>query len=91
MLDPPGNAVHTALSLDAVGKDVLVTGAGPIGITAVAVARQVGARHVVIPVSTPCRWTWPLFEDFLLQTLRIRMIRTVSAPRIKEDRCPKFD
>lgn len=48
ILDPLGNAVHTALSFDLVGEDVLITGAGPIGIMAAAVARHVGARHVVI-------------------------------------------
>ncbi len=48
ILDPLGNAVHTALSFDLVGEDVLITGAGPIGIMAGAVARHVGARHVVI-------------------------------------------
>ncbi len=48
ILDPLGNAVHTALSFDLVGEDVLVTGAGPIGIMAAAVARHVGARYVVI-------------------------------------------
>ncbi len=48
ILDPLGNAVHTALSFDLVGEDVLVTGAGPIGIMAAAVARHVGARNVVI-------------------------------------------
>lgn len=46
--DPLGNAVHTALSFDLVGEDVLITGAGPIGIMAAAVARHVGARHVVV-------------------------------------------
>lgn len=48
MFDPYGNAVHTALSFDLVGEDVLITGAGPIGIMAVAIAKHVGARHVVI-------------------------------------------
>ena len=47
-LDPLGNATHTALSFDLVGEDVLITGAGPIGIMAVAIAKHVGARHVVI-------------------------------------------
>ena len=47
VLDPFGNAVHTALSFDLVGEDVLVTGAGPIGAMACAVARHAGARHVV--------------------------------------------
>jgi len=48
ILDPLGNAVHTALSFDLVGEDVLITGAGPIGIMAAAICRHVGARHVVI-------------------------------------------
>ncbi|MDH3377557.1 MAG: L-threonine 3-dehydrogenase [Gammaproteobacteria bacterium] len=48
ILDPLGNAVHTALSFDLVGEDVLITGAGPIGVMAAAVARHVGARFVVI-------------------------------------------
>ena len=48
ILDPLGNAVHTALSFDLVGEDVLITGAGPIGIMATAVARHAGARNVVI-------------------------------------------
>lgn len=48
IFDPLGNAVHTALSFDLVGEDVLITGAGPIGIMAVAIAKHVGARHVVI-------------------------------------------
>jgi threonine 3-dehydrogenase len=48
ILDPLGNATHAALSFDLVGEDVLITGAGPIGIMAVAIARHVGARHVVI-------------------------------------------
>jgi len=48
ILDPLGNAVHTALSFDLVGEDVLITGAGPIGIMAAAICRHVGARHVVV-------------------------------------------
>lgn len=48
ILDPFGNATHTALSFDLVGEDVLITGAGPIGIMAVAIARYAGARHIVI-------------------------------------------
>lgn len=48
IMDPLGNAVHTVLSFDLVGEDVLITGAGPIGIMAVAIARHIGARHVVI-------------------------------------------
>ncbi len=48
IFDPFGNAVHTALSFGMVGEDVLITGAGPIGIMAAAIARHVGARHVVL-------------------------------------------
>lgn len=48
IFDPLGNAVHTALKSDLVGEDVLITGAGPIGIMAAAVARHSGARHIVI-------------------------------------------
>ncbi len=48
ILDPLGNATHTALSFDLVGEDVLITGAGPIGIMAVAIAKFAGARHVVV-------------------------------------------
>jgi threonine 3-dehydrogenase len=55
ILDPLGNAVHTALSFDLIGEDVLITGAGPIGIMAGAVARHVGARHVVITDVNPAR------------------------------------
>ncbi|MFY7698119.1 MAG: L-threonine 3-dehydrogenase [Legionella sp.] len=48
ILDPLGNATHCALAFNLVGEDVLITGAGPIGIMAVAIARHIGARHVVI-------------------------------------------
>ena len=48
ILDPLGNATHTALSFDLVGEDILITGAGPIGIMAAAICRHVGARHIVI-------------------------------------------
>lgn len=48
VLDPLGNATHTALAFDLVGEDVLITGAGPIGMMAAAIARHVGARFVVI-------------------------------------------
>ncbi len=53
--DPLGNAVHTALSFDLVGEDVLITGAGPIGVMAAAIARHAGARHVVITDINPYR------------------------------------
>lgn len=55
LLDPLGNAVHTALTYDLVGEDVLITGAGPIGLMAAAVARFVGARYVVITDVNPQR------------------------------------
>jgi threonine 3-dehydrogenase len=55
ILDPFGNATHTALAFNVVGEDVLITGAGPIGIMAVAIARYCGARHVVITDINPFR------------------------------------
>ncbi len=55
IFDPFGNAVHTALSFDLLGEDVLVTGAGPIGLMAAAVARHAGARHVVVTDVNPYR------------------------------------
>ncbi len=69
ILDPLGNAVHTALSFDLVGEDVLVTGAGPIGIMAAAVARHVGARHVVIT---------DVNQDRLDLAARVADVRTVN-------------
>jgi threonine 3-dehydrogenase len=55
IFDPFGNAVHSALSFQVLGEDVLITGAGPIGIIAVAVVRHAGARHVVITDINPYR------------------------------------
>jgi threonine 3-dehydrogenase len=55
IFDPYGNAVHTALSFDVTGEDVLITGAGPIGLMAAAVCRFVGARHVVVTDVNPYR------------------------------------
>ena len=55
IFDPFGNAVHTALSFAVLGEDVLVTGAGPIGCMAVAVARHAGARHIVVTDLNPYR------------------------------------
>jgi len=55
IFDPFGNAVHTALSFPVLGEDVLVTGAGPIGVMAAAVARHAGARYVVITDVNPYR------------------------------------
>lgn len=55
IFDPFGNAAHTALSYDVLGEDVLITGAGPIGIMAAAIVRFAGARHVVITDMNPYR------------------------------------
>lgn len=55
IFDPLGNAVHTALSFDVLGEDVLITGAGPIGLMAAAVVRHAGARHVVVTDVNPYR------------------------------------
>lgn len=55
IFDPFGNATHTALSFDVLGEDVLVTGAGPIGIMAAAIVRHAGARHVVVTDINPYR------------------------------------
>lgn len=55
IFDPFGNAVHTALSFDLVGEDVLITGAGPIGCMAVPICKHAGARHVVITDVNPYR------------------------------------
>ncbi len=55
ILDPLGNATHTALSFNVVGEDVLISGAGPIGTMAVAIARHVGARHIVVTDVNPYR------------------------------------
>ena len=72
ILDPLGNAVHTALSFDLVGEDVLITGAGPIGIMAAAVARHVGARHVVVT---------DLNDDRLALAARVADVVTVNPKR----------
>jgi len=72
ILDPLGNATHAALSFDLVGEDVLITGAGPIGIMAAAIARHVGARHVVITD----------VNDYRLEIAkRIGNVRTVNVAR----------
>ncbi|TFH86930.1 L-threonine 3-dehydrogenase [Billgrantia azerbaijanica] len=55
IFDPFGNAVHTALQYDLLGEDVLITGAGPIGVMAAAVCRHAGARHVVVTDLNPSR------------------------------------
>ena len=72
ILDPLGNAVHTALQYDLVGEDVLITGAGPSGIMAAMVARHVGARHVVIT---------DINQDRLDLAARIADVRTVNVTK----------
>ena len=72
-MDPLGNAVHTALAYDLVGEDVLITGAGPIGIMAAAVAERAGARRIVLTD----------IEDWRLEfaqkiTSRTRMVNTMK-------------
>jgi threonine 3-dehydrogenase len=55
VLDPLGNATHTTLRFDCVGEDVLITGAGPIGVLAAAIARHIGARNIVVTDINPYR------------------------------------
>jgi threonine 3-dehydrogenase len=81
ILDPYGNAVHTALSFDLVGEDVLITGAGPIGLMAVAICRRVGARHVVVTDQNPHRLS--LAEQ--LGASRTVNVRSQSLERAAED------
>jgi len=69
--DPLGNAVHTALSFDILGEDVLITGAGPIGCMAAAIARHAGARHVVVSDINP---------------YRLNLAKTVGATRVVDVR-----
>ena len=75
ILDPYGNAVHTALSYEMVGEDVLITGAGPIGIMAAAVCRHVGARHVVLTD----------ISDY-----RLELARKMNAARVVDSRKEKL-
>lgn len=75
ILDPLGNAVHTALSFDLLGEDVLITGAGPIGIMAAAVARHAGARNVVITDINPDRLK---LAEHVVPTVRAVDVRSVA-------------
>ncbi len=72
--DPLGNAVHTALQFDLIGEDVLITGAGPIGCMATAIAKQVGARKVVVTDVNP---------DRLALAKRMGATRTVDVSKEK--------
>ncbi len=75
IFDPFGNAVHTALSFDLLGEDVLITGAGPIGLMATAIARHAGARYVVVTDVNP---------------YRIELARSMGATRVVDARTEKL-
>jgi threonine 3-dehydrogenase len=77
IFDPFGNAVHTAMSFPLVGEDVLITGAGPIGLIAATVARHVGARFVVITDVSPYRLD-------LAKTMGVDLALDVSRERIAD-------
>ena len=77
IFDPFGNAVHTALSFDLVGEDVLVTGAGPIGIMGALVAQRVGARKVVITDINPYRLD-------LARRMGVQHVVDVSAEQLRD-------
>ncbi len=74
--DPLGNAVHTALSFDVLGEDVLITGAGPIGCMAAAIVRHAGARHVVVTDINP---------------FRLELARQLGATRIVDVRSERLE
>jgi len=78
--DPLGNATHTALSFDLVGEDVLITGAGPIGCMAVGVARQAGARYIVVTDINPYRLELAKKMGATL-TLDVRSVKIEDAVR----------
>ncbi len=80
IFDPFGNAVHTALAFPVLGEDVLVSGAGPIGLMATAVARHAGARHIVISDPNPFR-----------RELAIRMGATVAIDPLERNLRTVFD
>jgi threonine 3-dehydrogenase len=77
IFDPFGNAVHTALSFPVLGEDVLVTGAGPIGIMAALVSRFAGARHVVITDVNPYRLS-------LAERAGVKFVVNSSNQRLKD-------
>jgi threonine 3-dehydrogenase len=76
--DPLGNATHTALQYDLVGEDVLITGAGPIGCMATAIAQQAGARKVVVTDVNP---------DRLALAARMGELQTLPSSQIQGARC----
>lgn len=86
ILDPLGNAVHTTLHFDLVGEDVLVTGAGPIGMMAVAIARHIGARYIVVTDVNDYRLTLAqvLGADREINVLRDSIEQTMAEVGIRE-------
>ncbi len=81
IFDPFGNAVHTALSFDVLGEDVLITGAGPIGCMAAAVVRHAGARHVVVTDVNPYR----LELAKTLGATRVVDVRNEKLPQVQRE------
>ncbi len=81
IFDPFGNAVHTALSFDLLGEDVLITGAGPIGCMAAAVAKHAGARYVVVTDVNP----WRLNLAKRMGATRVLDVRTESIANVQKE------
>ena len=81
IFDPFGNAVHTALAFPVLGEDVLITGAGPIGLMATAVARHAGARHVVVTDVNP----WRLELARRMGATRAVDVRTEKLPDVQRE------
>ena len=81
IFDPFGNAVHTALSFPVLGEDVLITGAGPIGLMAAAVVRHAGARHVVVTDVNPDR----LAIAMRMGATRAVDVRSTALREVQED------
>lgn len=82
ILDPLGNAVHTALSFDLVGEDVLITGAGPIGVMSAAVAEQSGARRIVITDIN--EWRLNFAKTIVPQVHTVNVLKEDLKVRMKE-------
>jgi threonine 3-dehydrogenase len=76
ILDPLGNATHTSLKFDVVGEDLLIAGAGPIGVVATAIVRHIGARFVVVTDVNPYR----VVTD--VNPYRLQMAQAMGADRI---------
>ena len=84
--DPMGNAVHTALSFDLVGEDVLITGAGPIGCMAIPICKHAGARHVVITDVNSYRLelAWKMKVDLALNVQKEKLTDAMKQLGMKE-------